>query len=160
MTAALADSQATWRIAFGHHPYLSNGRHGNAGNDEGLLFVPVANGDGVETFMEDHVCGHIDLYLCGHDHNRHWLDPTCGTEFIVSGAAAKTTDLENRDGNPTIWEDDQSEGFAWVRWRHDDGGVLRAPRPCSTPARSRNRSTGARQCATAHLRRSEVQTSR
>jgi hypothetical protein len=26
-----AASAATWKIAFGHHPYLSNGEHGNAG---------------------------------------------------------------------------------------------------------------------------------
>jgi hypothetical protein len=32
----------------------------------------------------------------------------------VSGAAAKTTDLENRDGNATIWQDDQTEGFVWI----------------------------------------------
>ena len=45
--------------------------------------------------MDDYVCGDIDVYFSGHDHNRQWLEPTCGTDFIVSGAGAKTTDLEN-----------------------------------------------------------------
>ena len=30
-------STGTWRIAYGHHPYLSNGPHGNAGMYEGFL---------------------------------------------------------------------------------------------------------------------------
>ena len=37
----------------------------------------------------------------------------CCTDFIVSGAGAKTTDLENR-GNATFFEDDQKEGFMWI----------------------------------------------
>ena len=49
----------------------------------------------------------------GHDHNRQWFEPTCGTDFIVSGVGAKTTDLENR-GNATFFEDDQKEGFMWI----------------------------------------------
>jgi hypothetical protein len=32
----------------------------------------------------------------------------------VSGAAAKTTDFENRDGNNTLFENDQVEGFIWI----------------------------------------------
>jgi hypothetical protein len=58
----------------------------------------------------------VDVYFCGHDHNRQWLNPTCGTDFIVSGAAAKTSDLEGR-GTPFFWEDDTIEGFLWVEVR-------------------------------------------
>lgn len=94
-----------WKIAFGHHPYLSNGRHGNAGNYEGLPFVPIVNGEHVASFMEDIVCGNFDLYLCGHDHNVQDLQATCGTEFIVSGAGAKTTDLKG--SNPVHYESDE-----------------------------------------------------
>ena len=99
-----------WKIAFGHHPYISNGRHGNAGEYEGLPFVPIANGEGVKRFIDDHVCGNFDIYLSGHDHNRQDLGETCGTTFIVSGAGAKTTDIEDR-GNTTFFEED-TEGFA------------------------------------------------
>ncbi len=111
-------STSTWNIAYGHHPYLSNGQHGNAGEYEGYEWLPIANGATVEAFMEDGVCGAIDVYLCGHDHNRQWLEPECGTEFIVSGAAAKTTDLEGR-GTPTLFEDDSVEGFVWIELADD-----------------------------------------
>jgi len=67
--------------------------------------------------MDNYVCGQMDLYLCGHDHNRQWLESTCGTEFIVSGAGSKTTSLEGR-GNKTYFEDDSSEGFVWIEIRN------------------------------------------
>jgi tartrate-resistant acid phosphatase type 5 len=113
----LAASTATWHIAYGHHPFISNGKHGNAGEYEGLDWLGIAEevvvGDGVLEFMEENICGQIDMYLCGHDHNRQWMGEACGTEFIVSGAAAKTTDLEGR-GNSTLFEDDTMEGFVWI----------------------------------------------
>ena len=118
LSSQLAASSSTWNIAFGHHPYLSNGEHGNAGEYEGYDWLPIANGATVQTFMEESVCGGIDLYLCGHDHNRQWLEPSCGTEFIVSGAAAKTTDLVGR-GSPTFYEDDSVEGFVWIELRDE-----------------------------------------
>ncbi len=124
MEEELARATSGWKIAFGHHPYISNGRHGNAGTYEGLDWLAewsiadVPLGAGVKDFMDQHICGQVDLYLAGHDHNRQWLEPTCGTEFIVSGAAAKLTPLENR-GNPTFFEDDQLEGFVWIEIRDE-----------------------------------------
>ncbi len=112
----LATTTSTWTIAYGHHPYVSNGKHGNAGEYEGYSWLPVASGDTIKEFFDDHVCGKIDVYFAGHDHNRQWLEPTCGTEFIVSGAAAKTSDLVGR-GSPTFFEDDQTPGFLWVEIR-------------------------------------------
>lgn len=87
----LAQSTAQWKIALGHHPYRSNGSHGNAGAYDGTAGVPIISGDGVKAFTEDVVCGRADLLLSGHDHNLQWLRPdgTCeGTELIVSGAGA------------------------------------------------------------------------
>lgn len=96
----LASSMTTWKIAFGHHPYLSNGSHGNAGNYDGLWFVPIAGGQGVKKFFDDNVCGKVDLYISGHDHSRQWLTDTCrGTELAVSGAGASGTDLPGRNKN-------------------------------------------------------------
>lgn len=103
-------------VMFGHHPYISNGRHGNAGAYEGIPFIPIVSGESVRDFFDDHVCGNALLYYSGHDHNRQLLEPTCGTEFIVSGAGAKTTDLEGR-GNVTFFEDDTIEGFVWTEIR-------------------------------------------
>lgn len=100
---------APWKIAFGHHPYISNGPHGNAGEYEGTPFVPVVNGANVKDFMESVVCGNFDFYICGHDHSRQDLVETCNdTQFIVSGAGAKTTDLEG--DNDAHFEAD-TEGF-------------------------------------------------
>lgn len=113
------DPSVAWVIAFGHHPYVSNGQHGNAGTYEGIPFIPIASGDAIRDFFDDHLCGRIQVYLCGHDHNRQMLTPTCGTEFIVSGAGAKTTDLEGR-GNDTFFEDDTKPGFVWVEIRGNE----------------------------------------
>lgn len=115
-------STSKWNIAFGHHPYISNGQHGNAGEYEGLPDVldtwiyNVPRGEYVRRFVEDTMCdGQIDVYFAGHDHNRQWLGPAsdCSTEFVVSGAGGKVTDLRH-DGNDTLFEDDQTEGFLWV----------------------------------------------
>ncbi|MBK8256088.1 MAG: metallophosphoesterase [Polyangiaceae bacterium] len=102
-----------WKVAFGHHPYVSNGKHGVAGKYDGVAGNPVYSGDTIKSFMEDAVCGHIDVYICGHDHNREWLLPTCGTEFIVSGTAAKTAALANQ-GPLSFYKTDQKGGFLLV----------------------------------------------
>lgn len=113
-----ATSGLPWRVVLGHHPYRSNGAHGNAGEYEGYDWLPIADGQKVEDFMDEHLCGQIDVYFAGHDHTRQWLEPQCGMELIVSGAAAKLTALEGR-GNPTRFEDDTAEGFMWVEIRGD-----------------------------------------
>ena len=117
LNGQIAASTSLWKIAYGHHPYLSNGPHGNAGNYEGLPeWTPFgAAGTGIKDFLEDYVCGNVDFYLCGHDHSRQWLVDTCsGTELIVTGGGAKRTDIEG--SNPVHWEDvdDDTEGFVWI----------------------------------------------
>lgn len=85
VAAKLASGDYHWRIAFGHHPYVSSGRHGHAGSwgDD------VLSGDDFRDFVESHLCGHADVYFCGHDHLLEWRRPQCGTEFVVSGAGGK-----------------------------------------------------------------------
>ncbi len=115
MRDQLARDTSTWRVAYGHHPYLSNGPHGNAGEYEGLDWVPIVNGAAIEAFVDDRLCGQVDLYIDGHDHSLQWPQSTCsGTEFIVSGAGAKTTELEG--DNPT-WFEAEIEGFVWIELR-------------------------------------------
>ncbi|MEZ4451567.1 MAG: metallophosphoesterase [Nannocystaceae bacterium] len=111
---AAAASNATWKIAFGHHPYISNGDHGNAGSYENLEGIPLpfVTGENVKDFMEEAVCGKIDVYVSGHDHNLQWLMPKCGTEFIVSGAGSKAEDLPGN--NPSFYQVGMMEGFLWV----------------------------------------------
>jgi subtilase family serine protease len=101
-------STAAWKIALGHHPYRSNGAHGNAGSYHSKEGVP--DGAGIKAFMEDIVCGRADLLLSGHDHNLQWLAPdgTCaGTELIVSGAGSSPRALKNPSEagyNPTYFQ--------------------------------------------------------
>ncbi|MCO4745600.1 MAG: metallophosphoesterase [Proteobacteria bacterium] len=138
-------SDSTWKIAFGHHPYISNGRHGNAGNYEGIAdWVPLSEiprGAYVKDFMDDEICGKVDVYLSGHDHNLQWLEPTCGTQFIVAGSAAKTTEWGDESRNPVSFQTNGDElacgggeGFVWIEiegttltgytyhWRDDCSG--------------------------------------
>ena len=112
VAAWIAASTSQWKIAFGHHPYKSNGPHGNAGDYEGKFTPPPANGAGVKSFLEDQICGKVDLYLSGHDHSRQWLNVSCkGTELAVSGAGAKATELEG--DNPSLFQSLEL-GFLYV----------------------------------------------
>lgn len=122
--ADLRASGAEWIVVSGHHPYRSNGRHGNAGAYEGIEVagvlipnpVPLLNGNNVRSFFDSVVCGTADVVFAGHDHNRQWLDePTelCGAELIVSGAGAKTTSFESST-NDLLYGDDTTPGFMYV----------------------------------------------
>jgi tartrate-resistant acid phosphatase type 5 len=103
-------STGQWRFVYGHHPYLSNGPHGNAGTYEGIPFVPYVSGDEIKDFLDDNVCGSADFYLCGHDHSRQWMVDTCnGTQLIVTGAGAKTSSIDGSQG--TYFEDADTPGF-------------------------------------------------
>ncbi|MCP4448360.1 MAG: hypothetical protein GY811_23920 [Myxococcales bacterium] len=115
---------AEWVFAAGHHPYRSNGRHGNAGSYESIevLDMPIPNpvellnGNAIKAFFDTHVCGTVDAYFCGHDHNLQWIDEPdalCGAQLIVSGAGAKTTDFESTTNN-SLYEDDQKPGFVYA----------------------------------------------
>lgn len=111
----LSASKAEWKIAIGHHPYKSNGPHGNAGSyDEkyGVPLPPPINGNGVKSYLQETICGKVDLYLSGHDHSRQWLNESCkGTELAVSGAGAKATELVGN--NPSLFESLEL-GFLYV----------------------------------------------
>ncbi|MFC9994394.1 metallophosphoesterase [Nocardia sp. NPDC127526] len=108
---ALDESTATWKIVCTHHPYLSNGSHGNAGEYDGLPFEP-ANGLWVKEFFEAHVLGRAQFILSGHDHCLQVLEPNAaskGTRQIVSGAAAKTTSAHG--DNPALFQNFGDVGF-------------------------------------------------
>lgn len=107
----ISASTATWKIAVGHHPYYSNGPHGNAGTYDGVP-LPYIGGDKVKSFMDDIVCGKTDLYFSGHDHSRQWMNVSCkGTELAVSGAGAKATELPGN--NPSLFQSLEL-GFLYV----------------------------------------------
>ncbi|MHB8633196.1 MAG: metallophosphoesterase [Thermoplasmatota archaeon] len=107
---------ARWKIALGHHPYLSNGPHGNAGAYDGHPGVPALSGDYLKGFFEAHLCGKVQLYLSGHDHDLEWLSavPSCGsTQFIVSGGGGAST--YNLTGSDPVRFQEQTLGFWWLQ---------------------------------------------
>jgi hypothetical protein len=132
----MRSSQARMKFAFAHHPYLSNGEHGNAGNYDDLLFeqtkqstasplaaslqaslLPVLAGQRYKDFMEEAVCDQADVYFNGHDHDLQWLTsvPSCGkTEFIVSGAGGKKRSAGDEARNLTRLQRFDQYGFFWV----------------------------------------------
>lgn len=118
VAAWIAASTARWKIAIGHHPYRSNGLHGNAGLYDGVP-IPPSSGKGVRDFDDAVICGKVDLLLSGHDHSRQWLTETCrGTELVVSGTGAEGTELPGHE--PTHY---QSIGLGFV-YVVVDGGRL------------------------------------
>jgi tartrate-resistant acid phosphatase type 5 len=112
----LAASDAPWKVTLGHHPYVSNGAHGDAGSYDGQAGVPGLSGDYVKQFYELHACGKADFILAGHDHDLQWLEPmaSCGdTDFIVSGAGAKVRDLE-APTDDAFFGQGGTLGFWWI----------------------------------------------
>ncbi len=103
VTSWMSEADGRWKIAFGHHPYVSNGKHGNAGEydgvPDGFSWLDIPRGRYVQEFMESKICGKFDVYLAGHDHSRQDLGSNCGTEFLVSGAGAKVTTLPGSGSN-------------------------------------------------------------
>jgi hypothetical protein len=97
-----------WRIALGHHTWLSNGPHGNAGSWDG------GNGGSVfRDFFAAEVCGKVDLYLGGHDHSLQWPQSPCaGTEVVVTGAGGKTSSVGS--GANQVWYETSQLGFFYV----------------------------------------------
>tara|TARA_B100001109_G_C18865061_1_gene476888 strand:- start:56990 stop:58036 length:1047 start_codon:yes stop_codon:yes gene_type:complete len=106
----LSQSPAPWKIAFAHHPFISNGRHGNAGIYDG---VPGAGGIYYD-MLKDHVCNIADVMIAGHDHDLQFLKPVdrCGSTYhIVSGAGGKTRELKDADRNDAYWQEGGVLGF-------------------------------------------------
>lgn len=135
VTAWLAASTTTWRIALGNLAYRSNGPHGNAGSYDGLPFIPITNGAGVKSFMDSIVCGNADVYFASNDLSLQWPSTTCaGTELIVSGAGAVTSALPG--SNPVHFQA-SALGFVWVEI---DGDTLSAEFVDSTGATLYSRS--------------------
>lgn len=96
----LRASTATWKIVYGHHPVFSYGKHGDEKQMNRL----------VRPLLEKY---HVDLYICGHDHDRQLLEPPVGgVWYIVSGTGSKSRDT--RYGEKTTFAA-TNLGFTWFR---------------------------------------------
>ncbi|RVW03278.1 metallophosphoesterase [Rhodococcus spongiicola] len=111
---AIASSPAKWKIACTHHPYLSNGSHGDAGEYDGIPIAPM-NGVYAKQFFEDHVVGRCQFLLSGHDHSLQVFEPTVaskGTRQIVSGAAGKNSyGKSSRTDRANLYQNFDDVGF-------------------------------------------------
>ncbi|MCK5873638.1 MAG: metallophosphoesterase [Alcanivoracaceae bacterium] len=127
---ALAASNATWKFAYAHHPYLSNGWHGNAGSYDG--FTPLfyrLSGEYYRNWLQNNICGKVDVFFAGHDHDLQLLHsvPECGnTLFVVSGAGGKSNDpdesvgIEEAQYNPAMFYATDTLGFVIVEIRGNE----------------------------------------
>lgn len=123
---ALALSKARWKFALAHHPYISNGDHGNAGSYEtgaspDACTIPITSatcrGEAYKAFVEETICNKADVFFTGHDHNLFWLMPvpSCGkTHHILSGAASKERSINDENRNPAFFQSGGQFGFFWV----------------------------------------------
>jgi tartrate-resistant acid phosphatase type 5 len=110
---ALQSSRAPFRIWLGHHPYWSNGEHGDAGDFEDGGFS-LWRGAGYQQLMREHVVGRADLAISGHDHNLQAFEHK-GTALLVSGAGAKSTALRPPSRrSPSLYQADQVLGLALI----------------------------------------------
>lgn len=134
MQEQLATSKAKWKIALAHHPYISNGQHGNAGQyDVGtapdpclgvgdVMLSSSCRGADYKAFLEATVCDEVDLFITGHDHELYWFKPQAGcgkTQQIVSGAGAKSREVFDATRNDAYFQLGMSWGFFWIELRDD-----------------------------------------
>jgi tartrate-resistant acid phosphatase type 5 len=120
LSEALAQSRATWKIVYGHHPIYSAGQHGDTQRLVDAL-LPV---------LRDRA----DAYFCGHDHDMQHLRPDGGVHFFVAGSGG----AHQRPMHPhprTLFARTDIHGFATleadagaltVRFIADDGSELYA----------------------------------
>jgi hypothetical protein len=102
---AIRKNTKKWIVVLSHHPYISNGQHGNAGRYDGVPFPPYS-GSVIKDLLDKEICPHVDLVVSGHDHNLQTLQgPTvCARPiFVVSGGGASAKD-NLRGTNPAIFQ--------------------------------------------------------
>jgi len=109
-----------WRVVAGHHPFRSDGPHGNAGSYEGWSGIPFLSGRTLVPLFEQGLCPHADVYLAGHDHSLQLLEH-CGVQLLVVGAGAGTTPIVDRGNDPAFAM--AEAGFAWLELHADGTGV-------------------------------------
>lgn len=117
--ALSAPGQPIWRIAAGHHPLLSSGRHGSqAWLLSGLL--PV--------FRQERV----NLYLAGHDHHQEWIRQPGKPAQLISGAGGRALYRVGKRVPGSEFASEGRHGFARIEVTgesvlvqfHDDQGAL------------------------------------
>jgi acid phosphatase len=133
---ALAQSQAEWKIVFGHHPIFSGGKHGDS-DDLIVNLLPILKRHGVQA------------YVCGHDHDMqhihkagmHFIATGCGSTVRPVGSVEGTRFALSRSGL-SLWRLGAEQlDFAFYDWGASkvyeasilrDGGEIKAAKPART----------------------------
>lgn len=105
---ASREAGESWVVAYGHHPRISVGKHGDADPE-------------LAAWWDALLCGRADLYLAGHDHDKQLLQPRCGVQLAVSGAASMTRPVDN---SPKAQYAAGTLGFAVVTLAGAQGQLL------------------------------------
>lgn len=111
----LKESDARWKVVIGHHPYLSNGTHGDAGAFDGFDASSDYSGVTWREFFASELCGKVDIYVAGHEHDLDWPIPEAGCakpELIISGGGGASP-RETSDRHPARYTN-SVRGFFWL----------------------------------------------
>tara|TARA_B100000214_G_C23967566_1_gene628522 strand:- start:222 stop:1076 length:855 start_codon:yes stop_codon:yes gene_type:complete len=103
-------SNADWKIVYGHHPWRSIAGHGNA--DQELEHF----------FTELYIDSPFDLYMCGHDHNKQLITMEIMNNtlpLIVCGTGGKVYDdkinLNCLDKNSSLEFFSNNLGYGYIK---------------------------------------------
>jgi tartrate-resistant acid phosphatase type 5 len=92
----LTNSQARWKVVYGHHPIYSDGNYEDRPDLIASLLPILAN--------------RVDAYICGHDHNLQALQAQRGVRFYVAGGGG--AGLYDVTESPRSLFVSRSNGFA------------------------------------------------
>ncbi len=93
----LKNHPSPWAIAFGHHPRQTNSVYKNSQS-------PALKQ------MIDGLCGTVQFYLAGHEHDKQHIKPLCGMHQVIAGSGAGQRKVGR--GPNTLFADN-SFGFSW-----------------------------------------------
>jgi hypothetical protein len=116
--AWLASSKGRWRVVVGHHPYWSSGLHGDAGIYDNQQAPPERVGTAWKAFFDEELCGKIDVYISGHDHDLEWLKGPCKMELVISGGGGVAARPVPGERHPSRYKK-AAQGVFWIDF--DDG---------------------------------------
>lgn len=107
-----------WKIVFGHHPWVSDGPHGNAGSYDGSgpASSPETTGARLAAFFRSTILGGTDLYLCGHDHDLEAFESisTSTIEVVSGGGGGGLYALAPSNADPDARLIFQARSFGFV----------------------------------------------
>lgn len=115
LQTALKTSGAHWKILIGHHPLWNNGKHGEAGQFDGLA-LPAQRGDTLRSLYLAQCDGAADVLLSGHDHSLQLFapQPECPQLWtLISGAAGEIGPAQ-KGQRPAQFQAFGQPGFAWL----------------------------------------------